>query len=100
MREVQLLPLYTDSSAKGEAFPSRFSNEICTVGAEVKSTVPAPFLGHISEVTHAEVRGHWSRNVPVITGARLGAGRMFAGKGWAGEWWWFFPLISFQILSR
>lgn len=59
MCEVQLLPLCTDSSG-GEAFPSGFSNEICTVGTEVKSTVPAAFPGHISEEIYAEVRGCWS----------------------------------------
>lgn len=65
----------------------------------MESTVPVPFLGQISEEMQAEVRGHWSRNMPVITGASLETGRMLAGKGRAGEWWWFFPLISFQILS-
>lgn len=59
MHEVQLLPLCTDSSEGGEAVPSRFSNAIGTVGSEVKSTVPAPFLGQISEEIHAEVRGRW-----------------------------------------
>lgn len=99
MHEVQLLPLSTDSSEGEQAVPSRFSNEICTVGTEIESTVPVPFLGQISEEIHAEVGGHWSRNMPVITGASLEAGRMLAGKGRAGEWGWFFPLISFQILS-
>lgn len=38
--------------------------------------------------------------MPVITGASLETGRMFAGKSRAGEWWLFFPLISFQSLSK
>lgn len=87
MHEVQLLPLCTDSSERGEADPSRFSNEICRVRTEVESTVPISFLGQISEEIHAVVGGHWSRNMPVITGASLEAGRMLAGKGRAGEWW-------------
>lgn len=74
MHEVQLLPLCTDSSEGGQAVPSRFSNEICAVGTEIESTVPVPFLGQISEEIHAEVGGHWSRNMPVITGASLKLG--------------------------
>lgn len=103
MRVIQLLPLCTDSLEGEKDFPSGFSNEICTMGTDVKSTVPAPFPGHISEEIHAEVRGHWSRNMPVIASASLEAGGICAGRHWgqgrAGVEW-FFPLISFQILSR
>lgn len=76
-------PLCTESSGGGEAFPSRFSNEMCMMGTEVKNCrVPAPFPGHISEGIHAEVRGHQSRRMPVITSASLEAGRIRAGKHW------------------
>lgn len=49
-------------------------------GVEVKSTVPAPFPGQISEEIQAEVRGRPSRNMLVITSASLQAGRICAGK--------------------
>lgn len=99
MHEVQLLPLYADSS-EGD-FSSGFLNEICMGGIEVKPMVPAPFPGQISEEIPAEVRGRQSRSIPVITSASLQAGRTCAGKHWGpGAAGGSFPLISFQILSR
>lgn len=101
MHEVQLLPLYEDSSEGDEAFSSGFLNEICTGGIEVKPMVPAPFPGKISEEIPAEVRGRQSRSIPVITSASLQAGRTCAVKHWGpGAAGGSFPLISFQILSR
>lgn len=55
MHEVQLLLLYMDSSEGGKAFSRGVLNEIYTVGIEVKSTVPAPFPGQLSEEIQAEV---------------------------------------------
>lgn len=101
--QIQLLPLCTDSLEGGKHFPSGFSNEICMMGTDVKCTVPAPFPGQISEEIHAEVRGRRSRNMPVIASASPEAGGMCAGRhrgqGQAGVEW-FFPSISFQIMSR